>query len=292
MNPTRDLIAMPTIDDVTRRGLLSTALTAALLIACGDDDGAEETAQQPAGGRRTITHDAGTITLQGPPQRVVSYYERVDLAHLLALGVKPVGYFSLGDPPDYIRSRVEGIPTARITFAQPDLELLASWRPDLIVGLGYVTPEEYERMNSIAPAIALPGFGGVGKAPVASWADELRLIGQALYRDAEAEKLIAQTTQIISDAKARLTAKGTPPSVSVIFGRPDGTVSLVSTSTRVPNIMSQLGLGAPAGIPGLAGNLSLERLGEIPGDRIVGTTRRSMVRRGRTLRTNSWPTRS
>lgn len=121
------------IDDVSRRGLLIGAFTAAIFASCGDD-GDEAPPQDPV--TRNLEDLFGPVTVPTRPQRLIAA-EDVTLNNLLALGVKPVGGFIFADSlirhtkhlmsPDYVDLRKDG---------QLDLEKALTLQPDMIVSLG------------------------------------------------------------------------------------------------------------------------------------------------------------
>lgn len=95
----------------------------------------------------TVKHAAGETVVQAPAQRVVALGPHA-LDLLLSLGVQPVGYgeaaqlgvTDYGSPVRQIRylgSRVTGQPLNVGDRFRPNLEVVTSLRPDLIVGEDY-----------------------------------------------------------------------------------------------------------------------------------------------------------
>lgn len=152
------------------------------------------TAESPAGAEPTATsvtvrHALGTTVVPRPPRRVVTLGP-TDTQVALALGVPLVaavrnplsrdGNWPGVSPP---------LPAEVATLDDdvPELEHLAALRPDLILAVSAKAPYLgiYDTLSRIAPVI-----GGTG-ARTESGEELTRTIGRALFRDAEAEALIA-----------------------------------------------------------------------------------------------------
>src|SRR5262245_19339590 len=95
LNPT-PFITIPTIEDLTRRQFMSSALAAALLIACSDED-KPNVATTAA---RSVKDAYGnSIEVPVAAQRVVAA-DNGTLPWLLELGVVPVAAGSVGTTPN------------------------------------------------------------------------------------------------------------------------------------------------------------------------------------------------
>jgi iron complex transport system substrate-binding protein len=144
-----DVHCVTRVDDVTRRELLTIAVTAAFLAACGED---KEEAPSPEATTRTIDTAKGQVTIPVSPERVICVINYAMHA-LFSLGFNPIGV------PDGFASAV--LPehaalyeaTAKVgPWNQIDLEKVAGLNPDLILGLDieWNTPI-YDRLAAIAP---------------------------------------------------------------------------------------------------------------------------------------------
>lgn len=140
----------------------------------------------------------GTTTIQKTPQRVVGLTnESTD--HVLALGLEPVGAVKswLGDPYyGYIADDMQGVPVVGEEL-QPSLEKIAALKPDLIIGSKVRHAQIYGQLSEIAPTVFSETLG-------ADWQDNLRLYGQALNREAEAEQLLNDWDRRIADFQERM----------------------------------------------------------------------------------------
>ncbi|TNJ55596.1 ABC transporter substrate-binding protein [Paenibacillus hemerocallicola] len=207
---------------IRNRLLLCTiALSLTFLAACGNEGtGGAQTAgsgtngqassssgatapQQPAKQESApavnkFKHELGEIQVPANPKRITALYME---DFLVALGIKPVtqtviGSFSL----KYLQPSIGDLPkldTSAMNFeaalaAQPDLILLAF--PN------YGSEGKYEKYSKIAPTYV---FGN--EAPDA-WRDTLRKVGELTGKKAEAEKVLTDYANKLTDAKKKLSA--------------------------------------------------------------------------------------
>lgn len=149
-------------------------------------------------------HAFGVTVLPRPARRVVSLgYSTQD--SLLALGVVPVGIrYWFGDQPygvwpwaaPYLKDAKPQLIKGNIS-----LEIVASLRPELIVGVGSAINEaEYAALSRIAPVLmSPPEFPAYGMP----WDALLRLTGRAVGKDQLANELIAKTGQSFAAIRQR-----------------------------------------------------------------------------------------
>ncbi|MFB9278082.1 ABC transporter substrate-binding protein [Cohnella cellulosilytica] len=164
--------------------------------------------QAEAEAPRVVKHAMGEITLTGTPKRVVILTNEGTEA-LLALGVKPAGAVSswVGDPwYDFIKDDMQDV-TVVGDELQPNLELIAGLKPDLIVGNKARQEKIYEQLSQIAPTVFSEDLGG-------DWKTNFKLYSEAVDKQAEGEQALAAYDRRISDIKAKLGDK-TATQVSV-----------------------------------------------------------------------------
>jgi iron complex transport system substrate-binding protein len=91
------------------------------------------------------------------------------------------------------------VPTPTILPDAPDappIEAIAAARPDVILApYSGITAEQYGLLAEIAPTVAYPG-----EAWSTPWRDTIRIVGKALGRSPQAEKLLADIADRISAA--------------------------------------------------------------------------------------------
>ena len=203
----------------TRRRLLAAAGAAAIsgmLAACGDDGRASGNlpAVRSSGFPRTVEHAAGSTVIDARPARVVAATDGAELAALLALGIRPVGFGQRNDPLTPWIADAGGGDDAIERYelgAETNFEVLAGWRPDVIVGqYGFVTEETIGAYSRIAPTVATSFVG---------WRTNLRQVAATIGADARAEELIAELDAEIAATAGRLA--GTDVRMAWVFGAPD-----------------------------------------------------------------------
>jgi len=170
-------------DNATRRHVIQGAgavSLAWLLAACG---GSAPAGQDPAAGDTIrVTNQFGTFEVPRAPRRVLGWEGRRDLETTLALGFTPiaVGSNAVGDdgkPAPFIDLDLSRVQVIEQT--EPDLELIASLAPDLILTRDSNIEELIDRLRPLAPLI--PVSSGNGDP----WRPELEAIAEALDRRAE-----------------------------------------------------------------------------------------------------------
>ncbi|MFX3634021.1 MAG: ABC transporter substrate-binding protein [Candidatus Pristimantibacillus sp.] len=179
-----------------------------ILTACGSNEANSENsanAQSPAptaaAETRTITHAMGETKIIGTPTRVVVLTTQ-GTETLLELGIKPVGAVQswIGDPwYDHIKDQMEGIEVLG-DETQPNLELIASLQPDLILGTKVRQEGIYDQLKAIAPTVLTENLGD-------SMIENFTLYAQALNLEAEGQQVLAEFDKLIDEASARLGDK-------------------------------------------------------------------------------------
>ncbi|MCP1310670.1 ABC transporter substrate-binding protein [Paenibacillus tyrfis] len=194
--------------------LKSAALLAVVLLlsvwltACGqkpaaqpDAKSGEAAAPAQADGKRKIKHAMGESEVPANPQKVVILTNEGTEA-LLALGVKPIGAVQsyTGNPWfDHIKTDMEGVKAVG-GEQQPNLELIASLKPDLIIGNKMRHEKIYDQLKAIAPTVYSETLRG-------EWKENFKLYAEALNKKAEGEKIIAAFDKRIEDFKQKAGSK-------------------------------------------------------------------------------------
>ncbi|WP_163152417.1 ABC transporter substrate-binding protein [Anoxybacillus sp. MB8] len=149
----------------------------------------------------TVEHAMGTTEIKGTPKRVVILTNEGTEA-LLALGVKPVGAVKswLGDPwYDHIKDQMDGVKEIG-TESEPNLEAIASLKPDLIIGNKLRQEKIYEQLNAIAPTVFSETLKG-------NWKENFMLYAKAVNKEEKGKEIMAAYDQRIEDLKAKLGDK-------------------------------------------------------------------------------------
>ncbi|WP_035792389.1 ABC transporter substrate-binding protein [Kitasatospora mediocidica] len=229
--------------------VLAAALSATLLAGCGSSgsDGAAAPAASSqgtaAGFPRSVTHAMGTAELKAQPKRVV-VLDSGELDDVTLLGLTPVGAVSPhmkteGGFPSYLKGEISGTKDVG-PMAEPNLELIASLKPDLILSSKVRHEKIYSQLNAIAPTVLAETTGF-------PWKANLALYAQALGREDEAKKALADYQARAAKLGDEIKAKngGTTPTASVVRFVA-GPTRLYQKSSFSGTVLSDVGLGRPA----------------------------------------------
>ena len=170
----------------TRRiaaGLLAVVLGTGALTACGGDQACDDTkAKAGSGFPRTIKHTMGSTKIPAQPKRVV-VLDTGELDDVTLLGIKPVGAVSPhmkvdGGFPGYLKSKIGGVQDVG-PMQEPNLERIASLKPDLILSSKVRHEKVYDKLDAIAPTVLTETTGYPWKANLKVHAKALGLEKQA-----------------------------------------------------------------------------------------------------------------
>ncbi|MFS0554210.1 ABC transporter substrate-binding protein [Brevibacillus sp. 179-C9.3 HS] len=152
----------------------------------------------PAADATRVLKDAmgNEVKVPAQPQRVIASYLE---DHLVALGVKPVAQWSVGnsDVQGYLQKELAGIPA--IPFDLPP-EVVMSHSPDLIIldSATLIQGDKYSQYEKIAPTYT------IGKEKNSDWRKELLTVGEVLNKSEEAKKVLADYETFASESKQKL----------------------------------------------------------------------------------------
>ncbi|HLU56693.1 MAG TPA: iron-siderophore ABC transporter substrate-binding protein [Pseudonocardia sp.] len=266
---------------VRLRAVVALLAAAVLLTACGGGGPASAgPAPTEAGDGAfpiTVQHALGTTEIPAAPQRVVSL-GYTDQDTILAFGVVPVGIREFtGNRPSatwpWASDRLRGEQPRVLVGEQIDVETVAALQPDLIVAVSAgLDQQQYDTFSRLAPTIAHP----VGADPFqAAWQDTTRLIGAALGRAEEAERMVA-------DLEARFAAvreqypqfQGRRAAIAAASSTGTGYFVWASDDNR-GRFLTSLGFTVPPVFDELAGDsfyadISHERLDLLDENDVVG----------------------
>jgi iron complex transport system substrate-binding protein len=240
---------------------LAAALSlAACITACGADQ--EKTSTSAVTASRsgafpaTVGHKYGTTTVKQAPKRVVVVGIREQDA-LLALGVAPVATTEwYGKDPgaleSWARAKLAGAPLPTVMPSSDGIEIerVAAQRPDLIVGIDTgMTRKEYQQLSLLAPTIAPPA-GTVDYG--ASWQQDLQMIGQALGKRADADRLQAQVEDQIRQVAAEHPSWRGKEAINATLD--NGSFYVYGPKTANTQLFAQLGFAFPPALRDVGGS--------------------------------------
>ncbi len=186
---------------------------------------------------RTVKHAMGETTITGTPQRIVVLTNQ-GTESLLELGIKPVGAVKswIGEPWfDHIKDKMSGVQVVG-DETQPNLELIASLKPDLILGTKVRQEKVYPQLSSIAPTVFTENLGD-------SMVENFKLYAQALNKEAEGMASLDSFNQSIQQTKTALGDK-TKMRISLARFQP-GKVRVYYKNNFAGVILEQLGFARP-----------------------------------------------
>jgi len=249
------------------------------LAACGSDDKSQApAAEASAGFPVTLKNTFGETTIEKKPERIVTLgWNAQDVVY--ALGETPVGMpkVTYGPTPAGTTAwDADKFDPAKTTLLDTTdnipFEKLAALRPDVILapyeGFDKAT---YTKLSEIAPTVAYPG------APwQTTWQDQTTIIGKALGKSAEADKLVAGIKDLTTKAAAEHPEfKG--KTLSIMSYGAENYVYMPG-DPRV-QILNEMGFVNAPGVEALektntkkefALTVSKERLGDLDADVVVG----------------------
>jgi ferric hydroxamate transport system substrate-binding protein len=152
-------------------------------------------------GFRLIVHALGETCVSNDVQRVVTLEHSMTEA-VATLGVQPIG---VADLQRYNVLVGLPIPPSEDTVDvgsrnEPNLEIITSLNPDLIIAASWRVTENYDELNAIAPTITF-----VGSEDLATMSDYFTTIAIALNREAEAQQILEDMHQHFTDAATRVS---------------------------------------------------------------------------------------
>jgi iron complex transport system substrate-binding protein len=225
-----------------------------------------------------VQHALGSTVVPEAPQRVVSL-GYTDQDAILALGVAPVAIREFtGNRPaatwPWASDRLQGRQPQVLTGDAIDAETVAALRPDLIVAVSAgLTQEQYDVFSRIAPTITQPP----GADPYqAAWQDATRLIGTALGRTDEAERMVADLEARFAAVRAQFPQfAGRSAAIAAASSAGRGGFFVWTSEDNRGRFLGSLGFTVPAVFDELAGDnfyaeISSERLGMLDENDVVG----------------------
>ncbi len=201
-----------------------------------------ETAATCEPGFRLIPHALGETCVPLNAARVVAL-EWTYAEDLLALGLQPAGVADIAGYNRWIRIPVAlDASVADVgTRNEPNLEVIASLEPDLILAVTFRPGQNYELLSEIAPTIMFEGSGSYDEMIAG-----LKTVAAATGREAEGEAVLAQLAQHIATASAALKAQGREGETFILaqtFAVSDvPTFRLFTDDALAVQVLEQLGL--------------------------------------------------
>jgi iron complex transport system substrate-binding protein len=200
LGPVHDPQRTPVLAAATRRQFLGMVAAAGFLAACGsdgDDDGDGAAADTAPAGRIEVTNQFGTFEVPREPQRVIGWEGRRDLETALALGLVPIAVGSNAFDDDQLAPFIDFDPEGVevIEQTEPNLELIASLRPDLILTRDSNIEAFLDELRPLAPLVPV--------TPDGPWRTDLEGVAEALQRSDRLAEVLAVYDEKRDEIRAR-----------------------------------------------------------------------------------------
>ncbi|WP_429662983.1 ABC transporter substrate-binding protein [Bacillus gobiensis] len=237
-------------------------MTIAVLIfssGCGSNS-AQEEGKNASGETRTIQHELGSTEVKGDPKKIV-VLEFSFLDSLTALGVTPVGVADDKKPQLIEKLAGKKIDYTSVgTRAEPNIEIISSLQPDLIIADAERHKGIYEQLKKVAPTIELKSKESTYKENI----DAFKTISDALNKKEASDKRLKEHDEVIEKIKADLPKEETRK-VMVGVARTDS-FNIHTSSSYDGEILANLGLKNSVESPEAYKDINLEQLSELNPD--------------------------
>lgn len=230
----------------TRREFLIGAGSLLLLAPYGCGDGGSGAGGETDSGTRTVRHAMGEAEVPASPGRIVAVTGQMDLDALLALGIQPVAAGANFEDDTAVNpwseDRLEdGVEVFRFR-PEIDVEQVATFEPDLILGhIGWMEPV-YDQLSQLAPTVVVPYDGGA-EGEDAMWREPMRIVARAVGREERGEEVLSEIETEMEQARERLSGLG-DLKVSV-FSALEGFQAYFTPQSYPGYVLDQLGLDRP-----------------------------------------------
>lgn len=197
---------------------------------------------------RTVKHVLGDTEITGEPKRIVAL-EWLYAEDVMALGVQPVGIADIEGMNTWVNIPVEiGSDVTDVgTRQEPNLEIVASLKPDLIIGLKSNIEANYEAFSKIAPTLVFDPYPAEGDGDqYEEMISTFNTIADVLGKQDEAEKVLSDLDQSYADAKAKLESAGMterPFALAMGYSNQNAVTFRISTDNSLAvKILEHIGL--------------------------------------------------
>ncbi|MDR6226090.1 ABC transporter substrate-binding protein [Desmospora profundinema] len=242
-----------------RSGLIL-CLSLMVLAGCGNPSDATPSDNE-AKEERLIKHAMGETEVPAKPKRVVVLTNE-GLESLLSVGVKPVGaveaFTGEGTWYHHLEEEMDGVESVG-TELQPNLEKIASLKPDLIIGNKMRQEKIYDQLSGIAPTVFAESLR-------AQWKNNFKLYTDTVNKKEEGEAVIADFDKRVEEIRERAGDK-LSTEVSLVRFMP-GVTRIYYNDTFGGVILKEIGFNRPSAqdLDDFAAEVTKERIPEMEGD--------------------------
>jgi iron complex transport system substrate-binding protein len=198
----------------------------------------EKTKPESAEQSRMIQHAMGETMINGTPKKVVVLTNESTEA-VLELGVIPIGAVKSGVGDTWFPHIIDQMKDVKELGEEtlPNLETIASLKPDLIIGNKVRHEEIYTQLSQIAPTVMSEDLAG-------RWKENFTLYAEALNKVDAGKEAMDKYDSHVLEIKEKLAEKQSME-VSIVRFLP-GVVRIYQKDTFAGTILSDLGVARPA----------------------------------------------
>ena len=212
---------------------------------------------------RDITHIMGVTAVPDQPLRIVALTNEAT-EDLLALGLVPVGAVRSANADPWFDHVADALKDTTLVGEElaPNLEVILSLEPDLILGNKKRHEQIYEQLSAIAPTVFVENITG-------QWRNNLAFYAEAVGKVAEGEAVLKGYEDRVEAIKTALGDRVTEKVGLVRFI--SGQNYAYNNDSFSGSILRDIGFGRPAAQDkaGLAEPITLERIPDLDGDRLL-----------------------
>ncbi|GKU76656.1 ABC transporter substrate-binding protein [Paenibacillus sp. L3-i20] len=235
-----------------------------ILSGCAADKGSNKEGAKEGtkeGETYTVKHAMGETKIPGTPKRIVVLTNEGTEA-VLSLGITPVGIvkaWGLDPVYQHLTEQLKDVPQLG-DENQPNLELIASLKPDLILGNKFRQEKIYTQLSDIAPTVFSERISG-------DWKINYKVYAEALNLKEKGETNLGDFDKKVETLKTELGDK-VNSKVSIVRFNPGGIVRMYYNDTFSGVILKQVGLQRPAtqDKAEFSEDVGKERIPEMDGD--------------------------
>ena len=209
--------------------------------------GISSQAQNTACTGKIYKHPLGESCIVGTPKRIVALEWKYG-EDLLALGVQPLGVADIKGYHNWVNITPKfdaGVVDVG-TRQNPNLELLTTLKPDLIIAPSSRVAQTYGRLAQIAPTITFNAYPQDGSSHIAEMVSTFRTIASITGRSSIGEAVLTRMNAQFNQARARLVNQklaGTTFVLTQAFTSQNvGTMRLFTRNSMVSEILERMGL--------------------------------------------------
>ncbi|MED3728124.1 ABC transporter substrate-binding protein [Priestia filamentosa] len=235
------------------------------LAGCSSSQNSEEKEKKSSSKEetRTVQHELGKTEITGTPKRVVTL-ELSFVDSLNALGVEPVGIAD-DNKKDMIEKLVDKKMdyTSVGTREQPNLEVISSLQPDLIIADAQRHKAIYKELQQIAPTIVLKSRESTYEENL----DAFTTIAKAMNKEEQGKKRLEEHKQTMKDLKEKLADNKKATVLPAVVR--DTSFQAHTSSSYDGQLLEQLGFKNPIDTKDAYAQMNLEQLSKIDPDILI-----------------------